>query len=219
MASTAFMDAQVGRLLEALDKTGRANDTIVVLWSDHGYHLGEKLITGKNTLWERSTRVPLVFAGPGIAKGARCSKPVELLDIYPTLTRLAGLPGAGKLAHLEGLSLEPQLRNALAPRDRPAITTHNQGNHAVRDERFRYIRYADGSEELYDMVADPREWSNLAAKPEHAATKAALAKWLPKVDVSAAAGSAHRVLTRDPATGAVTWEGKPVTPSDPIPTP
>lgn len=219
LASTAFMDAQLGRLLEALDKTGRADNTIVVLWSDHGYHLGEKLITGKNTLWERSTRVPLVFAGPGIAKGARCGKPVELLDIYPTLTRLAGLPGAGKLSHLEGLSLEPQLRNAEAPRDRPAITTHNQGNHAVRDERFRYIRYADGSEELYDMVADPREWSNLAAKPEQAATKATLAKWLPRVDVPGAAGSAHRVLTRDPATGAVTWEGKPVAPSDPIPTP
>ena len=214
LAGTAFMDAQVARVLDALHATGRANDTIVVLWSDHGWHLGEKLITGKNTLWERSTRVPLVFAGPGIARGAKCGRPAELLDIFPTLLELTGQPAR---ADIEGHSLAPQLRDAAAPRDWPAITTHNQGNHAVRDERWRYIRYADGSEELYDEQSDPNEWTNLAADPAHAAAKARLAKWLPNPDVPAAPGSASRVLRYDPQTGAVTWEGRPVGKDDPIP--
>jgi arylsulfatase A-like enzyme len=219
LASTAFMDAQVGRLLQALEKSGRSGETVVVLWSDHGYHLGEKLITGKNTLWERSTRVPLVFAGPGIARGARCGKPAELLDIYPTLVEMSGIPMERRPARLEGVSLKPQLADAGAPRDKPAITSHNQGNHAVRDERYRYIRYADGGEELYDMQADPNEWTNLAAMAEHSETKARLARWLPRVDVAAVPGSLHRVLIRDGATGAVTWEGQPILPTDPIPTP
>ena len=77
LASISFMDAQIGRLLAALEQTGRAKDTIVVLWSDHGWHLGEKAITGKNTLWDRSTRVPLIFAGPGVTAGARCARPAE----------------------------------------------------------------------------------------------------------------------------------------------
>ncbi len=88
LASTSFMDSQVGRVLEALDATGRASETVVVLWSDHGWHLGEKGITGKNTLWERSTRVPLIFAGPGVTTGSTCDQPAELLDIFPTLVEL-----------------------------------------------------------------------------------------------------------------------------------
>lgn len=216
LASTAFMDAQVGRVLAALVATGRADDTLVVLWSDHGWHLGEKLITGKNTLWERSTRVPLVFAGPGVSKGAISGRPVELLDIFPTLLDMAGFPPR---PDLEGHSLVPQLKDASAPRPWPAITTHNQGNHAVRTDRWRYIRYADGSEELYDRGADPNEWTNLADDPKHAETKRELAKWLPNVDRPPAPGSAQRVLTYDPATGAVTWEGKPVGTNDPIPGP
>ena len=214
LASIAFMDAQVGRVLAALEATGRAENTIVVLWSDHGWHLGEKLITGKNTLWERSTRVPLIFAGPGIARAAKCGRPAELLDIYPTLLELTGQPAR---AELEGHSLTPQLRDAAAPREWPAITTHNQGNHSIRTEDWRYIHYADGSEELYDEKADPNEWTNLAADPRHAATKATLAKWLPKIDVPAAPNSAARVLTYDQKTGAVTWEGQPIGKDDPIP--
>jgi choline-sulfatase len=216
LASIAFMDHQVGRVLEGLEKTGRAGNTIVVLWSDHGYHLGEKQITGKNTLWERSTRVPLVFAGPGVSQGAKCGRPVELLDIYPTLLELTGKPPR---KDLEGLSLVPLLKDATSPRDRPAITTHNPGNNTVRSERWRYIRYADGSEELYDHSTDPNEWTNLAAKPEHAGVKKNLAKWIPTQDRPHAPGSAQRILTYDPQTKAVTWEGKPVKESDPIPEP
>jgi arylsulfatase A-like enzyme len=216
LASTAFMDAQVGRVLAALEETGRAGNTVVVLWSDHGYHLGEKGITGKNTLWERSTRVPLIVAGPGAGQGGRCAQPVELLDLFPTLLELTGLPAR---ADLEGLSLVPQLKDPAARRERPALTTHNPGNHAVRSDRWRFVRYADGSEELYDHAADPNEWTNLAGKPELAEVKRGLARWLPKAERPHAPGSAHRILTYDPKTGAVTWEGKPVRPEDPIPDP
>ena len=157
------MDAQVGRVLDALEASGQEDNTIVVVWSDHGYHLGEKEITGKNTLWDPSTRVPLIFAGPGISKGANCKRPVELLDIYPTLAELCDLQATPD--RLEGLSLVPQLKDADAPRARPAVTSHGPGNDAVRTETHRYIRYADGSEELYDILADPHEYTNLPASP------------------------------------------------------
>lgn len=214
LASISFMDSQVGRVLDALDATGRADETIVVLWSDHGWHLGEKLITGKNTLWERSTRVPLILAGHGVAKGAKCQEPVELLDLFPTLLDLASLPAR---ADLEGQSLAPQLRDASTPRTRPAITTHNQGNHAVRTRDHRYIRYADGSEELYDVRRDPNEWTNVAADPQFADLKRELARWLPTDDHPPVPGSASRVLTYDRLTGKIMWEGLPVGPNDPVP--
>lgn len=214
LASVSFMDAQLGRVLGALETTGRADNTIVIVWGDHGWHLGEKLITGKNTLWDRSTKVPLIFAGPGITKGQKCRRPAELLDIFPTLLELAGMP---KRDDLEGHSLVPQLKDAGAPRSWPAITTHNQGNHGIRTEKWRYIRYADGSEELYDMEADPKEWKNLAADARFASVKSELARWLPEKDLPPAPESRSRVLTHDPKTGAVTWEGKPVGPNDPIP--
>ena len=161
LACTSFVDAQIGRLLTALDEAGVADNTIIVVWGDHGWHLDEKGITGKNTLWERSTRVPLIFAGPRVAKGGRCTQPAELLDVYPTLVELCGLTPR---TDLEGLSLMPQLKSANALRERPAITSHNQGNHSVRSERWRYIQYADGSEELYDHFVDSHEWDNLAGK-------------------------------------------------------
>jgi choline-sulfatase len=214
LAATSFIDAQIGRMLDALEASGMADNTIVVLWSDHGYHLGEKAITGKNTLWERSTRVPLILAGPGVARGSRVQTPAELLDLYPTLIELCGL---APRTDLEGVSLAPQLRDAKARRERPAITSHNQGNHAVRSERWRYIRYADGSEELYDRQNDPHEWTNLVARPEHAAVIAEHRKWLPKIDLPPAAGSASRVLTFDAAKDEATWEGARVRRGDPIP--
>jgi choline-sulfatase len=214
LACSSFVDAQVGRVLDALEAAKLAENTVVVLWGDHGYHLGEKAITGKNTLWERSTRVPLIFAGPGIGRGGRCRQPAELLDMYPTLIELCDLP---RRDDLEGLSLVPQLKNPEARRERPAVTSHNQGNHAVRSHRWRYIRYADGSEELYDLREDPNEWTNLAGTPEAAAIVSEHRRWLPKVDVPPAAGSAHRVLTYDPAADTAVWEGETVRRGDPIP--
>ena len=214
LACTSFVDSQVGRVLDALEASGRADNTIVVLWSDHGFHLGEKLITGKNTLWERSTRVPLIFAGPGVAAGNRCDQPAELLDIFPTLLDLCALPAR---EDLEGHSLAPQLRDGDTPRPWPAITSHNQGNHAVRSRDWRYIRYADGAEELYHLKVDPHEWTNLADESAHAAKKQELAGWLPKLDRPPAPGSASRILTYNPETEEVTWEGRPIGPSDPIP--
>lgn len=214
LACTAFVDDQVGRVLGALRDNGLEKDTIVVLASDHGFHLGEKQITGKNTLWERSTRVPLMVAGPVPGKPGVCSRPVELLDIYPTLTELTGIsPPAG----LEGRSLVPLLEDPGAQPDRVALTTHNQGNHSVRDMQYRYIRYADGSEELYDLAADPREWDNLAAQPRVQEVKKRLASRLPQRDVKAAPGSRDRVLQYDPATRQAVWEGKPIREGDPIP--
>ncbi len=214
LACTSFVDSQIGRLTTALEESGHADDTIVVLWGDHGWHLGEKEITGKNTLWDRGTKVPLIFAGPGVKAGQRCTQPAELLDIYPTLIELAGVP---KRDDLEGLSLAPQLANAATKRERPAITSHNQGNHGIRSEKWRYIHYADGSDELYDMVNDPNEWTNVASKPENAAIIAEHKKWLPKVDLPPAPNSASRVLTYDKATDEAVWEGKTVKRSDPIP--
>ncbi|ADB18612.1 sulfatase [Pirellula staleyi DSM 6068] len=214
LASTTFVDAQIGRLLTALEERKLADDTIVVVWGDHGWHLGEKGITGKNTLWERSTRVPLIFAGPGITPKQVCGEPAELLDIFPTLVELAGLPPRNDL---EGHSLAPQLRDASRQREWPAITSHNQGNHAIRSARYRYITYADGSEELYDMQSDPRELTNLASDSTWASVIADHRRWLPKMDREPAKGSAHRVLTYDKATDTATWEGTPVKRSDPIP--
>lgn len=216
LASTSFMDAQLGRILAALAKSGRAKDTIVVVWGDHGWHLGEKAITGKNSLWDRSTRVPLIFAGPGVAQDAICQRPVELLDIFPTLLELTGMPAR---TDLEGHSIVPQLKDAAAPREWPAVTTHNHDNHGVRTERWRYIRYADQSEELYDMEKDPDEWRNLAADPQHAGTKADLAKWLPTVNLKPAPGSRSRILLYDPVTEEVIWEGRKVGKTDPLPLP
>ena len=214
LACTSFVDAQVGRIMDTLDEAGLSENTVIVLWGDHGWHLGEKGITGKNTLWDRGTRVPLIFAGPGVKAGGRCSQPAELLDIYPTLNELCHLKPR---TDLEGISLVPQLQNAQTPRERPAITSHNRGNHGIRSEHWRYIRYADGTEELYDMRSDPNEWTNLASRTEHAAVIAEHRKWLPKIDVAPAKNSAQRVLKYDPVTDIAIWEDKPVRRTDPIP--
>jgi arylsulfatase A-like enzyme len=212
LASVSFVDEQIGRVLDALEASAHADSTVVVLWSDHGFHLGEKGITGKNSLWERSTRVPLVFAGPGVVRGASSARPVELLDIYPTLIELLGLPPK---TGLEGASLVPLLRDARARRDQPAITTHNPGNHSVRSERWRYIRYADGTEELYDLLGDPNEWRNLAGDPSHASVVAEHKRWLPASSAPPAPGSRDRVLTFD--NGIPVWEGQRIEPKARVP--
>ncbi len=180
LSSITYVDGQVGRLLDALDKRPDAQNTVIVLWTDHGWHLGEKLHWRKFTLWEEAGRVPMVFVVPGLTTpGTRCDRTVSLLDIYPTLADVCGLPVGG---HLEGKSLKPLLQDAGAAWERPVITTHGFKNHSVRSERWRYIRYSDGTEELYDHENDPMEWTNLAGDPQYAEVKRRLAKWLPKVN-------------------------------------
>lgn len=212
LATVSFVDSQLGRVLDALESGGHEDDTVVVLWSDHGYHLGEKEITGKNTLWDPSTRVPMIWAGPGVAKGASCNRPAELLDVYPTLAELCGLP---KNDSLEGISLAPQLQDANAPREQPAITCHGPDNNGVRTEEWRYIRYADGSEELYNIEKDAEELTNLAGNPEYNAVKEDLAKWIPENNARPAEGSKSRRI--EIIDGKVFWELKEVKPDDPVP--
>ncbi|MDE0110487.1 MAG: sulfatase [Bryobacterales bacterium] len=183
LASMSFADDMLGRVLDALDESGYADNTIIVLWGDHGWHLGEKHHWRKFALWEEATRVPLMISvppgAPGLPEGTRngavSPRPVSLLDLYPTLLELAGLDAAGEL---DGRSLVPLLRNPELPW-RPAVMTHGRLNHAVRSEEFRYIHYADGSEELYDHRVDPMEWTNLADDELYAEVKRDMAAWLP----------------------------------------
>ena len=177
LASTSFVDHCVGILLNALQNGPHADNTLIVLWSDHGFHLGEKQHWAKRTLWEESTRVPLLMAGPGIKPGMTCQQPASLLDIYPTLVELCGLPTN---RHLDGTSLVPQLINPATPRKQPAITSSYHGNHAIRNRDWRLIVYKDGSEELYDHRNDPDEFHNLAADPKYKTIRDELASWLPE---------------------------------------
>ncbi len=180
LASIAFADAQVGRLLDALQASAFADNTIVVLWGDHGWHLGQKEHWRKFALWEEATRVPLIVLAPGVTEPeGRCKRTVSLLDLYPTLAELCGLEVN---EHLEGRSLVPLLRDPSAEWNRPVLTTHGRGHHAVRSERWRYIRYADLSEELYDHESDPHEWHNVAGDARYVDVKTALRAYLPKRD-------------------------------------
>jgi arylsulfatase A-like enzyme len=176
MACITFADAMIGQLVAALDASSHAGNTIIVFWSDNGWHLGEKQHWHKSTLWQRSTHVPMIFAGAGVRQaGVARHQPVSLLDVYPTLTDLCGLPAN---VRNEGTTLTPLLRNAKARRH-PAVCTYLPSNHAVRTERWRYIKYQDGGEELYDCAADPNEYRNVAADPKHTKLKLELAKWMP----------------------------------------
>lgn len=162
LASITFADAQIGRLLEAWEASPHAEDGIVVMVGDHGWHHGEKLHWSKRTLWEVGTRTPLIIHAPGLSHaGDRSPAPVSLLDLFPTLVDLCGLPG---VPGLDGVSLRPLLQNPTARWNRPAMTLYGRDNVALKTERWRYIRYADGGEELYDHRADPDEIHNLAGQ-------------------------------------------------------
>jgi arylsulfatase A-like enzyme len=177
VACIELADHCAGRVLDALDASPRRDRTIVVLWSDHGWHLGEKSHWRKSTLWEEAMRVPLVVVVPGMTPaGAVCDRPVSLMDLYPTLVELCGLPPRTEIA---GTSLVPLLTDPAAPWEHPALTTHGAGNFSVRTERWRYTRYADGSEELYDHDADPHEWTNLAGRTELAGVIEELRRAMP----------------------------------------
>jgi len=180
LASVSFADTMLGQILDALEQSGRADDTIIVLWSDHGWHLGEKARWRKHTLWSESTRVPLIIVAPGVTQpGSRSAAAVSLLDLYPTLTELTGLETP---SHVEGESLVPLLEDPQAESNRAVLTTFGYRNHAVTGDRYRYLTYADGSEELYDLQTDPNEWTNRADDPELSRVKAELAEWLPQHD-------------------------------------
>lgn len=178
LASISHADTLIGGLLRALDSSSYADNTIVVFWSDNGYHFGEKQRMAKRTLWDRASHVPLIVAAPGVTKpGSRCDRPVDLMSLYPTLVELCKLPA--KLEN-EGVSIVPLLRDPTAKWEHAALTTHGHGNHSIRSRQWRYIRYANGDEELYDHEADHNEWNNLADQPEYASIKKEMAKWLPE---------------------------------------
>jgi arylsulfatase A-like enzyme len=187
LAAISYLDGQVGRVLDALDKSEYRDNTIVCFWGDHGWHLGEKEHWRKFALWEEATRAPLIWVVPGVTQpGGVCARPVDFMSIYPTLCELAGF---AKPTHVEGLNITELLADPKAPWSHVAVTTHGLNNHAVRTERWRYIRYADGGEELYDHDQDPYEWKNLAGEPALAQLKAQLAQHFPTVNVPPAASA------------------------------
>lgn len=188
LATIAYLDMNVGRVLDALDKSPHRDNTIVVLWGDHGWHLGEKSHWRKFALWEEATRAPLIWIAPGVTQpNGRCERTVDFMSIYPTLCDLCGIAIP---KHVEGPSLRPLLSNPKCAWDRPALTTFKRENHAARSEGWRYIRYADGSEELYDETADPLEWTNLATRAEHSDIKQSLAKSFPAINAPTAGEAA-----------------------------
>ncbi len=174
-ASIAFVDRQIGRFLDSLKENPRGRETFVVLVSDHGWHLGEKKHWCKGAIWEQTTHIPFIVRGPGIQTGSTCTQPVSLIDVYPSLVEFAGLKIP---TWLDGTSIKPQLVDPTSPRP-AAISSYGEGNTSIRTERWRYIRYEDGSEELYDHRVDPDEWTNLANKSKHAKTKKLLAQMIP----------------------------------------
>ena len=172
-ASTTFMDAQVGHVLDALDRLGLSDNTVVVFTSDHGYHLADHGLWQKMSLFEKSARVPLIIAAPGAkARGRAARGLAELVDLYPTLASLAGLTAPGPV---DGVSLAPMLDDPAATVKDAAFTQARDG-YAVRTDRWRYIEWAAGEQgtQLYDMERDPAETASLAQDPRHAATVADL---------------------------------------------
>ena len=185
LASIAFADAMVGRLLDALAQSDYADNTIVVIWSDHGWQLGEKMHWRKFALWENVIRTVMMIRVPenleklpgGSVKGAATTNLTSLLDIYPTLVDLCNLP---ERTDFDGVSLTSMLSDPQEPVPRPVITTYDYGSYSVRYENWHYIRYIDDSEELYDLDSDPEEWHNLAADEQYAGNKRQLAEFIPK---------------------------------------
>ena len=186
LAAISYLDGQIGRVLDAYEKSPAKSNTIIVFWGDHGWHLGEKQHWRKFALWEEATRAPFIWVVPGVTKpGGVCKSPVDFMSVYPTLCGLVNLP---KPAWLEGHDIKPLLADPAAAWDKVAITTFGQNNHAIRTDRWRYIRYADGGEELYDHSNDEYEWTNLTAKSEHAALKTEFAKHFPTTNIPAVKG-------------------------------
>ncbi|MEN8834548.1 MAG: sulfatase [Polaribacter sp.] len=179
LACISYVDYELGRVLDALESSKYADNTIIVLWSDHGYRLGEKGTFAKHALWETATKAPLIFAAPNLPKGKKIDTPVEMLSIYPTLLELSGLPAYNRN---EGISLVNMMRNDTEIEDSYALTTFGMSNHAVKVDGFRYIRYEDGGEEFYDHSIDPNEWNNEAKNPKYKAQIEKMKALLPEVN-------------------------------------
>ena len=178
LACISYADAMLGRLLDVLDSGPNAKNTIVVLWSDHGYHHGEKQDWGKHTLWERTSNVPFMWAGPGIASGEKIEASASLIDMFPTLVELCGVKDGQKR---DGVSMASVLRNPSKARNRDVYLPGMKPNeYAIMNQNWRYIHYADGTEELYNTKQDPHEWENLAGDPGFEDTKERLMKSAPE---------------------------------------
>lgn len=182
LASISYVDHQLGRLLDALAASPMKDDTVIVLWSDHGFHIGEKENWEKFALWDQTTRVPLFIHAPGVSRdGQTTRQPATLTDVYPTLCDLAGIPVP---AQCDGTSLLPQLKNPQQVKEQNALTSfHFYGetkpSHAVADPRYRLIQYGNGFQELYDLLQDPNEFNNVIGDPNLAKVKARLSRSLP----------------------------------------
>ncbi len=180
LASGNFVDECVGRVVDALENSKFKDNTIIVLWSDHGWNLGEKHHWRKFALWENTTRTLFLVKAPGMAgNGSVCNSPVNLLDVYPTLVELCGLPPNLKN---EGTSVVPLLESPEQIWEIPSVTTYGKDKHAVRLRTWRYIHYNDGSEELYNLEKDPNEWTNLATDPQFEAIMSEMKNYLPEIN-------------------------------------
>ncbi len=165
LACVSFADAMLGKVLDALEASPHKKNTIVMTYSDQGFHLGEKGIWGKHTLWQRTSHVPFICAGPGIPKNTKVSTTVSLIDIYPTFVELCKLPNN---TELDGVSLAATLKNPTSAKERNVVLPYpTRGGYAVINKNWRYIHYPDNTEEFYNEVEDPFEWTNLAANPKY----------------------------------------------------
>ena len=188
LACVSYVDYEIGRVMAALKNSKHANNTIIVLWSDHGYRLGEKGTFAKHGLWETATKAPLMFVAPNLPKGKIIDAPAEMLSIYPTLLELSGLPSYSRN---EGKSLVPIMLDKNIEKDAYALTTYGMNNHSVKVNGFRYTRYEDGTEELYDHKIDRNEFVNLAKNPNYKSVIEKLKKYLPKNNAHWDANSAY----------------------------
>ena len=179
LANISYVDACLGVVFDALEKSQHAENTIVVLWGDHGYHIGEKMRFKKHTLWAEVTKVPFIVRMPDTKGQTYCSRPVSLIDIYPTLVELCDLPKK----ELDGRDFSPLLKNPQQNWAYPGVTVAKNGV-SIMTEEWHYIKHNRNTTELYDIINDPMEWNNLANNPKHSSTIDELKKWIPKDRVS-----------------------------------
>jgi arylsulfatase A-like enzyme len=179
LASISFMDYNLGRVLKALDESAYRDNTIVVLWADNGFHMGEKHHFAKYALWEKTTRVLMMIRVPGMKTAGKVQQqPVNLLDIYPTLVELCDLQSPAQA--LDGISLLSLMEDENATREQPSVTIYQQSSVGIRSADWRYIRYGDSTEELYNEKEDPGEINNLASDPSYDQVKQNLSRWIPQ---------------------------------------